>query len=210
MRKINQPFYNLKPDKREKIIHAALQEFAENGYEQASTNNIVKNAGIGKGMLFYYFKNKKELYLYLIDYSLAIITNEFLGKIDTNEPDFIERLRQIAKIKMAYNQDYPNILGFLANVYIQEEIELPENLTKRYEEIINLRHSVMYENIDTSLFREDVDREKAYQLIGWSIEGYQNNLMKQFKHQNVTTTNMDPYWDEFYDYLKILKTIFYK
>ncbi|MFD2043302.1 TetR/AcrR family transcriptional regulator [Ornithinibacillus salinisoli] len=208
--KINQTFNNLDIEKQERIINAALLEFAENGFEKASTNRIVKSAGIGKGMLFYYFKNKKELYLYLVEYSLDIILKEFIGKIDTNETDFIERLRQIAKIKFENNQRYPSVLSFLGNIFIQEEWEVSENLKQRYEEMMNIRHSILYDNVDTSIFRSDVDTEKAYKLIKWSIEGYQNELINQFKEKNLATTNMDPYWDEFYDYLEVLKTIFYK
>ncbi|MGK7378723.1 TetR/AcrR family transcriptional regulator [Planococcus sp. 1R117A] len=54
-------FKNLENKKKQTILNAALQEFAENGYQQASTNRIVKNAGIGKGMLFYYLESKRQL-----------------------------------------------------------------------------------------------------------------------------------------------------
>ncbi|GEM01866.1 regulatory protein, tetR family [Halolactibacillus halophilus] len=46
-------FHNVEPDKQQRIIEAAMKHFAENGYKDASTNKIVKEAGIGKGMLFY-------------------------------------------------------------------------------------------------------------------------------------------------------------
>lgn len=63
-------FFSLEPDKRERIINAALNEFARNGYGKASTNEIIKEAGISKGSLFNYFNNKKELYLFLLGYEL--------------------------------------------------------------------------------------------------------------------------------------------
>jgi len=46
---INFQFDKLKPEKRERIINAALKEFARNGYEKASTNEIIKEAEIAKG-----------------------------------------------------------------------------------------------------------------------------------------------------------------
>ena len=66
---INHKFFSLKPEKRERIINAALKEFAKNGYDKASTNEIVKESGISKGSLFNYFISKKELYLFLLDYA---------------------------------------------------------------------------------------------------------------------------------------------
>ena len=46
-------FENLPEDKKKRIIEASIEEFAKKGYEKASTNNIVKTAGISKGILFH-------------------------------------------------------------------------------------------------------------------------------------------------------------
>jgi AcrR family transcriptional regulator len=207
---INPSFHNLDSDKQKRIINAACKEFAENGFEKASTNQIVKHAGIGKGMLFYYFKNKEELYHYLIDYCLNHAIQEYFQKIDTSEPDFIERLKQAAQLKTEYHLNNPDMLNFLAALFLKDENEMPERFRKRYKEIVVLKNSKLYDNIDTTLFRNDIDTEKAFKLIRWSIEGYQQELINQLKNQNLTTLNMDPYWDEFYEYLDVLKTIFYK
>ena len=42
-------------DKRERIINSSLEEFSKNKFEKASTNTIVKNANISKGLLFRVF-----------------------------------------------------------------------------------------------------------------------------------------------------------
>ena len=52
-------FKNIDIEKRDRIINSALEEFSKNRFEKASTNNIVKNANISKGLLFHYFANKK-------------------------------------------------------------------------------------------------------------------------------------------------------
>ena len=49
-------FLNLKPEKQEKILEVAIREFADKGFEKSSTNEIVKGAGISKGILFHYFQ----------------------------------------------------------------------------------------------------------------------------------------------------------
>jgi AcrR family transcriptional regulator len=46
-----QTFFNLPEEKREKIFSAAVDEFAEYGLDNASTNRIVKNSGIAKKFL---------------------------------------------------------------------------------------------------------------------------------------------------------------
>jgi len=66
-------FLKLEPKKREQILNAAINEFAQKDYKNASTNEIVKKAGISKGLIFHYFKNKKQLYIFLYDYLIEII-----------------------------------------------------------------------------------------------------------------------------------------
>ena len=55
-------FKNLDPEKQAKILDAAADEFAEKGYETASINQIIEQAGISKGSMYYYFEDKRDLY----------------------------------------------------------------------------------------------------------------------------------------------------
>lgn len=207
---ITETFKNLEESKQQRILNAALKEFAENGYEQASTNQIVKNAGIGKGMLFYYFKNKKDLYQFLIEYSMNITMNKFLNLVDTTETDFINRMRQVSLLKMKLYAENPDIMNFMGTLILSNELELAEDLITRMNELKKLGNAKLYDNIDTSLFRDEVDVNKVYKLIQWSLEGYQNELTSRLQGQKMSAIDMDLLWDEFYEYLDIMKVSFYK
>ena len=52
-----------KEERREEILAAALQEFADRGYHAASTEDIARRAGISQPYVFRLFGTKKELYL---------------------------------------------------------------------------------------------------------------------------------------------------
>lgn len=56
---INEKFYELEKEKQDKIINAAIEVFSKNDYKNAVTEEIAYKAEISKGLLFYYFKNKK-------------------------------------------------------------------------------------------------------------------------------------------------------
>lgn len=161
-------------------------------------------------MLFYYFKTKKDLYFYLVNYSLDFIKEHYLDVLDINEPDFIKRLVDATKLKMKVFKKHPYIFHFLGTLFINDDIDLPAKLKKKYITFQQQGYSIMYENIDKTLFRDDVDVDKAFQLIQWSIDGYQNNLINILKGQKLTDIDFDPYWDEFFEYLTVLKTAFYK
>lgn len=184
-------------------------EFAENGYKQASTNRIVKQAGIGKGMLFYYFQNKQELYEYLVEYSLNFIIDEYLNLVDSNEPDFINRLKGASQLKMKAQLENEHVFNFMGTVMLTKDLELPPHLQKRYEKLQKQGYALLYEGIDKTLFRKDVDVDKAFNLIRWGIDGYQQDLLQKLQGQKMADLDFEPYWDEFYEYLDILKKSFY-
>jgi AcrR family transcriptional regulator len=55
-------FDNLDPERREAMLAAAADEFAERGYAGASLSRIIEAAGISKGSLYYYFNDKEDLF----------------------------------------------------------------------------------------------------------------------------------------------------
>ncbi|WP_027963652.1 TetR/AcrR family transcriptional regulator [Halalkalibacillus halophilus] len=204
------PFKNLTEEKQSRIINAALEEFGSQGYDQASTNAIVKQAGIGKGMLFYYFNNKQELYHYLINYSFHKMKKQFIEKLNMEERDFIKRFKQTSLLKMEFFSNHPHMFNFLGTVLLVADDQMPEDIRRRIKEMRAVAYESIYKNIDFSLFRDDVDADKALQLIQWSMEGYQQNLSARLEGKKMTEIDLEPYLKEFDEYLNVLRTSFYK
>jgi AcrR family transcriptional regulator len=61
-------FDKLSAEKRERILGAAAQEFVANGYENASLNRILEQAGISKGAGYYYFDDKADVFITTVNY----------------------------------------------------------------------------------------------------------------------------------------------
>ncbi|GIN12662.1 TetR family transcriptional regulator [Shouchella clausii] len=208
---MSKQFESLEKEKQVRILDAAFHEFAENGYESASTNRIVKAAGIAKGTLFNYFENKQSLYHYLINYAIDLSREQYLQKIDVEEADFFERLKKAGTLKWKVFKEHEKVLNFLATLGLSvDEIELPKPLRMKFEELLTYWHRVLNDNIDYSKFRDDVDVRKAFHLIRWSIEGYRSELMQRFKGENLNEIDTEPFYDEYYQYIDILKTCFYR
>ncbi len=194
-------------EKRKRIINASLDEFAKNSFKKASTNNIVKNAGISKGLLYHYFSSKKELYEWLKKFVFELMINEILEKIDWNEADIFERIKQIVLIKMQVIEEYPNLASFSKVIYeeksYEEMKELIENISPGFYSQIYSR------NIDFGLFKEDIDAHKAIKIIQWTIEKYSEEYLNGFKltNENIDYEAISKEMDE---YLIMLKMTFYK
>ena len=59
-------FLNLPPEKQEKLLEAASREFSSRPFNEASINQIIKEAGIPRGSFYMYFQDKEELFWYLL------------------------------------------------------------------------------------------------------------------------------------------------
>lgn len=53
---MNDKFFDVKKEKQDRIINASLKMFALNGYRHASTDDMVREAAISKGLLFHYLE----------------------------------------------------------------------------------------------------------------------------------------------------------
>ncbi len=81
---VNESFMRLDAEKRERIIRAAVHEFADRGYELANTNRIAEQAKISVGSLFHYFDTKENLFLFIVQYGSAIIEH-YTGQVVADE-----------------------------------------------------------------------------------------------------------------------------
>jgi len=202
-------FLSLEPDKQEKIINAAMKEFAEKGYTQASTNEIVREAGISKGLLFHYFSNKKQLFFFLHDYALEIATDKFYDGFDPDENDFFMIIRQITMAKLKILSKYPEIFNFLEQAYEETSPEVKPELEKRNAKVIRSNLRKIFEKTDLSKFKEGIDLQKAISMVSWVSEGMLNEAIKKAKalKQRVDYARL---LTDFEAYAGILKECLYK
>ncbi len=211
---LTEKFKQLDPDKKKRILDAAFLEFSEQGYDKTSTNTIAKNAGIGKGTLFYYFESKEKLFHYAIEAAFEIANDHFLSKIDYQETDFFVRLRESTKLKWDVYLKHANALSFMAHIFMNfDQYDLPEHLKEKREVAEAFWANILRKNIDFSKFREDIPAEISFNFILWTMEGYRKELEARFKFENLTLLTdeiLQPYYDEFYTYLDALKKIYYK
>jgi TetR/AcrR family transcriptional regulator len=199
-------FKNLKIEKQERIINAAMKEFVNSGYDKASTNEIVKEAQISKGSLFNYFKNKKDLYLFLIEDSMKIIEQIF-EKIDMNERDLFRRIYQVGLVKLNIQQKYPLVFDFLKSLGDEKAPEVKSDIERIRGSILDDGLNRIYQNIDWSKFREGVDPEKAVHILNWTMLGFAELQMAKLDSFNQVGMEIFNEWNS---YSEILRRCFYK
>nr|WP_088050378.1 TetR/AcrR family transcriptional regulator [Virgibacillus dakarensis] len=202
-------FNNLKSEKQERIINAAIKEFVQSGFEKASTNEIVKEANISKGSLFNYFNSKKDLYVYLIEYSIQVIAKLY-EQIDLSETDLFKRIENIGLQKLHIHKKFPHVFDFLASSTQEESAEVKKIIKHKVDPIYDQGKKIIYKHIDYSKFREEIDIEKAIEILNWTMFGFGEKALHQIDTFEDIGEFGNQYLKEWEGYTKILKYSFYK
>ena len=200
---------SLDEDKRNRILNAAMEEFAK-GYQNASTDAIVREAGISKGLLFHYFGTKKDLFLFLHEYALEKVLSEFFSLINLKQRDILERWRQIALLKIDLVHKHPAIFAFITAAYMSEKGEAADELNNRKNSFKEDVYPKLFQGIDSSLFRDDIDPEKAIEVIIFTMEGYANKEARPGMKPEDYEPEYDRYLKEVDEYISLLRRCLYK
>lgn len=206
-------FKKLHHEKQRGIIEVCAEEFSKYGYQKASTNAMVEKAGISKGILFHYFGNKKRLFLYVLDY----VSEDFYRKVkrsirDSDTTDILERVKlfTLAKFKAASTspQSYNELL---TRTYLYAPRGLEKEIQERYIKYYSKVKSRYFEVVDYDKFRDDINIEKAIEMIFFIFEGINQKYLKMFKGKASDIINdFDAINKELDEYLDTLKKSFYK
>lgn len=97
-------FKKVSEEKRNKILDAAIVEFAEHGFDSANINRIADVAGISVGSMYKYFDNKEDLFLTIIHYGVETLKG-ILGGIIAGEEPLDIRLEKIIRAIQQYSRE---------------------------------------------------------------------------------------------------------
>lgn len=169
---LNEAFFALPQEKRQRIINAALEVFAQNEYKRASTDDIAARAGISKGLLFYYFHNKRELYVYLFRYAAELLGTVFAESPAASSTDFFMLLEQGSALKLEIMEKSPAIMDFCVRAYYERESEAAAELNQTLADKLNVAYTTYFSKVDFSKFREGIDPMYVFQMLTWMTDGY--------------------------------------
>lgn len=169
---MNEAFLELPEEKQQRVVNAALEVFALHEYKRASTDDIAAKAGISKGLLFYYFHNKKELYLYLFRFADRVMAQmlEQSNALDTS--DFFELLERGAREKTKVVERNPYLMEFCVRAFYSAGEEISGDTNRLMKETVDSAFEQYFSGIDFSKFREGVDPAYVFQMLTWMTDGY--------------------------------------
>ncbi len=199
---MNDKFFDVKKEKQDAIINASLQVFGENGYKRASTDVIVRQAGISKGLLFHYFISKQGAYSFIYDYSVRFMSLELTQTVKKDETDFFELLKQIEQSKTRVMKNYPYMQQFLESIRFEKHPDALEAIADKKDAMEQLYNGI-YKQADMTKFQDKVDIKRVINMIQWAHSGYMKEMF-------MGEPDLDEMNAEFGKYLKMLRNHLYR
>lgn len=200
---------SLEPQRKNAILNAALKEFSLQGYDNASTNVIAKEAGISKALMFHYVNSKQELFLIVHDYFFDLMKNEYFELMNYDEKDVFNRLRQSYLLQIKLFGKYPWISEFNKLSCVTNSTEINKELEKRTHKKHSSCYPELFDNIDETKFRSGLNIEKCKQIIFWSNVGFTNQLLDDIRNGDMNDFNCKVFIKKIDEYLDELRKVFY-
>lgn len=139
---------------RERILSAALEEFAARGFSAASTDRIAKAAGLTKRAVFYYFPSKEVLYTATLEKAYAASReNERQLHVATLTP--VAALTKIVEATFDYYTSNPNFIRLVAAENMERTALLTGSLRLKTENrtIVEILDSILSRGLADGVFR---------------------------------------------------------
>lgn len=169
---MNERFFSLPEEKQQMIINAGYRVFSQNSYKNSPMSEIAAAAGISKSLLFHYFRNKKELYLFLWD-KCAETTIEYLTRYDCySQGELFESMERGMRAKMEIIRLYPDMGNFTIRAFYEKDSEISAAIQESYHRYFNFKADQTRVNFNPEQFVPGLDIPMMYREMYWASEGY--------------------------------------
>ncbi len=169
---MNEKFFNLPPEKQQMIINAGFRVFSQNSYKKSPMSEVAAEAGISKSLLFHYFHDKREFYLFLWDRG-ARITMEYLTKYKCYEPDNLwDMMERGMRAKFKLMELYPYMAAFTVKAFYEKDAMICQEIQESYHRYFDLKATRALSALNPDDFVPGLDLKMMHREMYWASEGY--------------------------------------
>jgi len=166
------PNHQSRIDKKNRIIEAAAQVFAQKGYAGAAVADIAVKAQIGKGTIYEYFASKEDLFFAVFEWFKMQTEDAARVNIAVLGGSAAKRLAALSDSLMGMWPEIKDVFTltmefWAASSSSQMRDRFKANIRSTYREFRNIVKSLLREGIERGEFRPDINPESvATALVG--------------------------------------------
>ncbi len=127
-------FEKLSKEKQQRILTVAREEFADNGFENTSIQQIAKKSGISVGSIYKYFENKEGLFTYIVQNGLSTLEDTLLELAPSDE-DIIIKAEKIIRKLLSFSREQPDFIKLYCSLTTGGNSEFLNQISQRIEAV---------------------------------------------------------------------------
>lgn len=175
-----QTFFNLPNEKRQLVVNAAIDEFANYGFEAASINRIVANSSISKGSFYQYFEDKLDVFKHLLDVLAEEKTIFFRDRHPPSQGlDIFGYFRWMIKTGMEFNSTNPVLVKAVSRVLLSEGMYYGQLFSDIRKKTIDALREMIRSAKNNGEMDANVDEDLAVTVMDTWSNVISNNILNE-------------------------------
>ena len=113
--------------RQKQILDVASRVFSKKGFASTQVDEIADLAGLGKGTVYRYFKNKKNLFLSVVDRGIESLKDLALEAM-AKEKEPLDKIKKVIEVYLKFFEKQSDLI----RIFIHEQSEFQKRIQKRY------------------------------------------------------------------------------
>jgi len=159
-------FEKLPPERRSAILEVAAREFGEHGFEAASLNHILSEAGVSKGAAYYYFEDKADLFAAAARHAIDLFSDLLPEPASIPAARFWPTIARVYRTSMERTRAHPWAVSMARAIWRSSADARAERAVRPVFEWLRGRLAGFVDRgVEVGAVRGDVPRELLVDLL---------------------------------------------
>lgn len=162
---------------RDRVLQAAVKEFAARGYEAASTNAIATEAGVAKGLVFHHFGSKEQLFVAVHAFALSEVKQALPADGEPLPTDLFERLHAWHLRKVKLMRERPELFELLVIALAEAPAALQAQVREAQAALLSEAWPRVLAGVDAARLRPGLSLQDAVETLSLLSEGLEKQVV---------------------------------
>ena len=158
------------PDKRDRILKAAVKVFAKNGFYATRVSEIAKAASVADGTIYLYFKNKDDVLITIFEDGIQQLLT-ILREVAASDEPFDQRIKRIIELQLGLLEGERDLAEVITVNLRQSSTLLKQYAAPLFMEYIDVIAGLIREGQKQGAFRKDVNSRVAARSLFGALDG---------------------------------------
>lgn len=188
------------PEKRIRILDAALKIFASRGFYNAKVSEVAKEAGVADGTIYLYFESKDALLIALFEDRMQRLIARANDEIARTEGTVLDKIRQAIALHLSLVLDDPDLAEFITVELRQSGKFVKEYDNPKFTEYLRIFRDLILAGQEQGLIRRTVDARLVVRAIFGALDELLLTLSLTHRNRSVDiNATVDGLCDIFFD-----------